>query len=76
MIGGPIANNYSSIVDLVLGTESTMTIGDEGETYYEADYDNEGQIASAEAICESVVANGAVLLKTRTTHCRWQRAPA
>ncbi len=66
MIGGPIANNYSSIVDMVLGTESTMTIGDEGETYYEADYDNEGQIASAEAICESVVANGAVLLKNES----------
>ncbi|MFR1151699.1 MAG: hypothetical protein ACLSDM_09245 [Butyricicoccus sp.] len=38
MIGGPIANSYASIINMVLKTESTKTIGDVGETYFEADY--------------------------------------
>lgn len=63
MIGGPIANNYASIINMVLGTESTKTIGDPGQTYYEADFtSSEDQAASAAEICESVVANGATLL--------------
>ena len=33
MIGGPIANSYASIINMVLKTESTKTIGDVGETY-------------------------------------------
>ncbi len=63
MIGGPIANNYASIINMVLGTESTKTIGDPGQTYFEADFtSSEDQAASAAEICESVVANGATLL--------------
>lgn len=63
MIGGPIANNYASIINMVLGTESTKTIGDPGQTYYEADFtSSEDQAASAAETCESVVANGATLL--------------
>lgn len=63
MIGGPIANNYASIINMVLGTESTKTIGDPGQTYYEADYtSSEDQAAAAAETCESVVANGATLL--------------
>ena len=63
MIGGPIANNYASIINMVLGIETTQTIGDEGQTYYESDFtSSEDQAASAAEICESVVANGAVLL--------------
>lgn len=63
MIGGPIANNYATIVNMVLGTESTKTIGDPGQTYFEADFaSSEEQAASAAEICESVVANGATLL--------------
>ena len=33
----PHRNNYASIINMVLGTESTKTIGDPGQTYYEAD---------------------------------------
>lgn len=63
MIGGPIANNYASIINMVLGTESTKTIGDPGQTYFEADYtSSEDQAAAAAETCESVVANGATLL--------------
>ena len=63
MIGGPIANNYASIINMVLGTESTKTIGDPGQTYFEADFASSAdQAASAAEICESVVANGATLL--------------
>ena len=63
MIGGPIANNYASIVNMVLGTESTKTIGDPGQTYFEADYaSSEEQAAAAEELCMQVEANGAVLL--------------
>ena len=48
---------------MVLGTESTKTIGDSGQTYFEADFtSSENQAASAAEICESVVANGATLL--------------
>ena len=63
MIGGPIANNYASIINMVLGTESTKTIGDPGQTYFEADFtSSEDQAANAAQVCESVVANGATLL--------------
>ena len=63
IIGGPIANNYASIINMVLGTESTKTIGDPGQTYFEADFASSAdQAASAAEICESVVANGATLL--------------
>ena len=63
MIGGPIANNYATIINMVLGTESTKTIGDPGQTYFEADFaSSEEQASSAAEICKSVVANGATLL--------------
>jgi beta-glucosidase len=63
MVLGPVANNYASIINMVLGTSSTKEIGDPGETYFTSDYASSSeQAAAAEAICESVVANGAVLL--------------
>lgn len=66
MIGGPIANNYASIINMVLGVESGKTVGDEGEVHFEADFTNsKEQQDSAEAICESVEANGAVLMLNR-----------
>ncbi len=64
MIGGPIANNYASIINMVLGTESTKTIGDPGQIYFEPDYATSAeQAAAAGKIVESVVAGGSVLLK-------------
>ena len=66
MIGGPIANNYASIINMVLKTESTKTIGDAGDTYFEADYASAaGQEKAAQAICETAEANGATLLLNR-----------
>ena len=66
MIGGPIANNYASIINMVLGVESGKTVGDEGEIYFEADFTNsKEQQDSAETICENVEANGAVLMLNR-----------
>ena len=66
MIGGPIANNYASIINMVLGVESGKTVGEEGETHFEADFtSSKEQQESAEAICESVEANGAVLMLNR-----------
>ena len=63
MIAGPIANNYASIINMVLGTETTKTIGDEGETYFTADFKNSAdQAAAAENIVEQLVANGSVLM--------------
>ncbi len=64
MIGGPIANSYSTIINMVLGIETTKMIGEEGEQYFTPDYATSAeQAAAAEAVCTSVVANGAVLLK-------------
>ena len=66
MIGGPIANNYASIINMVLKTESTKTIGDVGDTYFEADYASAaGQEKAAQEICETAEANGATLLLNR-----------
>ena len=66
MIGGPIANNYASIINMVLKTESTKTIGDAGDTYFEADYASAaGQEKAAQEICETAEANGATLLLNR-----------
>lgn len=63
IIGGTVANNYASIINMVLGTESTKIIGDEGKIYFEADYTNSAdQASAAEELCELVEANGAVLL--------------
>lgn len=66
MIGGPIANSYASIINMVLKTESTKTIGDVGETYFEADYASAAeQEKAAQEICETAEANGATLLLNR-----------
>ena len=66
MIGGPIANNYASIINMVLKTETTKTIGDAGETYFEADYASAAEQAkAAQEICETAEANGATLLLNR-----------
>lgn len=66
MIGGPIANSYTSIINMVLKTESTKTIGDVGETYFEADYASAAeQEKAAQEICETAEANGATLLLNR-----------
>ena len=66
MIGGPIANTYASIINMVLKTESTKTIGDVGETYFEADYASAAeQEKAAQEICETAEANGATLLLNR-----------
>ena len=66
MIGGPIANSYASIINMVLGTESTKTIGDPGKIYFEPDFATSAeQAASAEALCEEIVANGSTLLLNR-----------
>ena len=66
MIGGPIANNYASIINMVLKTESTKTIGDAGDTYFEADYASAAeQEKAAQAICETAEANGATRLLNR-----------
>lgn len=66
MIGGPIANNYSQIINMVLGVESTKTVGGEGAILFEADYaDAASQAAAAQELCRTVEANGAVLLLNR-----------
>lgn len=66
LVGGAVANNYAPIVNMILNTESTITIGEPGKIYYEPDFtDSTKQAANAEAICESVVANGSVLLLNR-----------
>ena len=65
MIAGPIANNYASIINMVLGIEATKTIGDPGKTYFEADFTSARQVEEAEKVVERVVANGSVLLLNR-----------
>ena len=65
MIGGPIANNYSQIINMVLGVEGSKVIGDEGITYFEADYTSDQQIDEGQKVVENVVANGAVLLMNK-----------
>lgn len=64
MAGGQIANNYSSILNLVLKTETTKTVGDPGKMYYEADFANSTeQAANAEKLVTKVSESGSVLLK-------------
>ena len=65
MIAGPIANNYATIINMVLGIDATKTIGDPGKTYFEADFTSAQQVTEAEKVVESVVANGSVLLLNR-----------
>ncbi len=65
MIAGPIAGNYASIINMVLGIEATKTVGDPGKTYFEADFTSAQQVEKAEKVVEQVVANGSVLLLNR-----------
>ena len=65
MIAGPIANNYASIINMVLGIEATKTVGDPGKTYFEADFTSAQQVEEAEKVVERVVASGSVLLLNR-----------
>lgn len=65
-IGGPIANQYATIVDMVLGTQSTETITTEGVVYFEPDYpDSASQQKAAADACTWVEANGATLMLNR-----------
>ena len=55
-----------TMINMVLKTESTKTIGDVGETYFEADYASAAeQEKAAQEICETAEANGATLLLNR-----------
>lgn len=69
MIGGPIANNYAGIINMVLGIEGSTIIGEENKDMpdrFVPDYATSAeQAAAADLICEDVVANGAVLLLNR-----------
>ncbi len=69
MIAGPIANNYATIINMVLGIEGSTVVGDEAENLpprYVSDFENSAEQAeAADLVCESVVANGAVLLLNR-----------
>jgi beta-glucosidase len=65
MVGGPIANNYAQIINMVLGTESSKTIGDPGKEYFTADYTSEQQVVEGQKAVENVVKNGSVLLLNR-----------
>lgn len=69
MIGGPIANNYATIINMVLGIEGSTIIGDENKDMpdrFVSDYaTSQEQAEAADLICESVVANGAVLLQNK-----------
>ena len=65
MIAGPIANNYATIINMVLGIDATKTVGDPGQTYFEADFTSAQQVTEAEKVVESIVANGSVLLLNR-----------
>ncbi len=70
MIAGPIANNYTAIIDMVLGIDAPPPkVDDSAEALpprFVADYETSAeQAAAADLICESVVANGAVLLLNR-----------
>ena len=64
MIAGPVANNYEAIINMVLHTESSITVGgEETEDFFTADYATSAeQAAAAQALCKLVEANGAVLL--------------
>lgn len=62
VVATPIANNYEGIINMVLRTESSKTIGDEGKTYFEADFTSAEQVKEGERVVESIVAGGSVLM--------------
>ncbi len=65
VVATPIANNYEGIINMVLRTESSKTIGDEGKTYFEADFTSAEQVKEGERVVESIVAGGSVLMLNR-----------
>ncbi|MBR6954178.1 MAG: glycoside hydrolase family 3 C-terminal domain-containing protein [Clostridia bacterium] len=66
IIGGPIADQYATILDMVLGTKSSETITTEGVVYFAPDYaDSNSQEAAARAVCIAVEENGATLMLNR-----------
>ena len=67
VVAGPIANSYEAIINMVLRTESSKTIGGENaKDYFTADYaTSEEQASAAQELCKLVEANGAVLLVNR-----------
>lgn len=65
MVGGPIANNYAQIVNMVLGTEGSKVVGDPGKDYFTPDFTSDQQVVEAQKVVERVVANGSVLLLNR-----------
>ena len=50
---------------MVLRTESSKTIGDEGKTWFEADFTSAEQVKQGEQVVESIVAGGSVLMLNR-----------
>ena len=65
MVAGPIANNYAQIINMVLGTEGSLIVGDPGKEYFTPDYTSDQQMVEGGKVVESVVANGSVLLLNR-----------
>ncbi|MBR0062594.1 MAG: glycoside hydrolase family 3 C-terminal domain-containing protein, partial [Oscillospiraceae bacterium] len=67
MIGGPIANNYEQIINMVLGTESSKIVGDaEDVVSFESDFKTSAeQTANGLALTKEIVGSGAVLLLNR-----------
>ena len=65
-IGGPIANQYATIIDMVLGTKSSETITTEGIVYFTPDYeDAAAQQKAAKDVCIAIEEGGAVLMLNR-----------
>lgn len=71
LIAGPIANNYATIINMFLGIENTVVVGESDEApadIYTADVEKgDAQAARAQAIVEETVASGAVLLKNENS---------
>jgi len=78
VVGEPIMKNYTRIIDMYTGHERYITVvdevaeGEESEPIYKHDFYGQdkkeaaaNQQAAAEAICEEIVASGAVLLLNR-----------
>ena len=69
MIGGPIANNYSSLINMVLGIESNVVLNEgDGEVpdRFVCEFeDTKEHEANAASLVEQIVAEGAVLLMNR-----------
>ncbi len=66
MVAGPIANNYASIINQVLGIENQVLVGESDEKpadIFVGDAENgKAQAGIAQAVVEDTVKNGAVLI--------------